>query len=1724
MTKPIAEPHPVAPAAAGNAGAHFEAAVGAYYLLAMVAGAEPRGLPGATITTVALQQRMANHPLDDVIIHAANLDGGAATLEIQAKRSMTFTASDDEFVDVVKQLWATAQKPEFEATRYETAVAISRTTTRVEHAVQDVLHWARVLDAATFHANVRRKGFASDPMRDFVEVCRANLAKCGAPDDDPTIWKLLRRFQVLVFDFEAVGSAFEHFARERSRYVLAPSQAPRAGELWSSLIRIAASNGRAAGAQTRQSILGTLTAEGGYRFAPDAGHAAALVRLAEDARFALLDVEDQIGGARLSRATLVEQCDAALAGTSVLNITGAPGVGKSMVLRRLVELSQRQGRVIVLRSGRVVGGGWLQFAHVLGVASSVEHFFTDLAASGGATLFVDNIDQIEDQRERTTISDLLSAAADYPGWRVVVTTTDDGTEWTKMLPEQVRAATATLTVPEISDDEAALLSEQNGAIADLLRPDHPAKSIARNLFHLARLASAGPAEARMIFTETDLARLWWRDGGGRGSGRFARLKAIRKMGAEFLAHPGRPATKADDLESSVVAELLGLYVAREEVPGTEIAFRHDVYRDWTVGFMIVDDPSLLRQLSKEHPVPVAVVRGLELSARLALDADPTGDRWLRLVADATSDNAHGSWRRPILLALPRAEKAAERLQALKPRLLANDGAILAELVRLLVVVDSVPASEILSQLRPKMQSPAGAIDLVLPKGPAWWPIINWLVNVRAELPTPVIPDIAKAFLAWLISTSRFGSDLPVNKDVVAMLFDWLDLLGEEMVPRSLRADEELPVSLNVPHHKDAYELVLMAAFSFALLNPDAARAYMAKLIRSDVRHGEFDTIVKRRGAMAKAAPAEFADFFMAGVVDPEDEDHGSRRRDHGPFGYRAQVFLSAGPTQGPMLEMLRHSRADGLALVRRIVEHATNWRRGQYSRGGNTAFPRFTVSFVWGEQTFEGDEHVYRWARSGVPSALTTSALMALEAWGHERLEAGDDAETVLRDVLGPAGSSCAFIAVALDLVLSHWPKFESIAWPFAACPHVLVLDDARHIRDLVGIDDCGMGSQDAASGAPSVAELKTRASRRSRMTDTFVRYVLGRKDDIGPLLKAALEQAIKDIPAPPPEPEADLLNGLYAVARRALRMADPTNWREMNGFRSDGSAVNLIGYLPDDAEQRQFDARNAEVDASTRRAGIMASIGLAFRDDAKATPQVVADALQWAQAEPLKLRQHRQDHDFELEQAERAVTMSAVLAVRHIIAREQPDAAAWAETVLRQAINEPVKKGYRGPQVEYDNQAIAAAGIMALYEKTSNPALWSDLLIIAALEHDSIVNALASGFGWLRANDQQLLRSIIRVLLLTSSYVRERFDQDAEKRLAERAAVVERGIAAELAWLRGGEGEPAWPKIAPWLVRRKTQIRIPGSSAGERQPRRAARARELYADESRLGLICSHLFPLALGDRPPWLLDLTKHIAKWAIDANGPDDEGRDADGRPFSLNQHFFEYLGLVVAALPHDEAMAAFIEPILALPDDACLDLLAKLLHGFDSAVNSVDASKPLDIFELRRVMAARLHRTRMYQRLSREKSFNCEVHLGDALRAMFYQVPGYHLGPRPPPRPPVDFLPVLPTLAGLVNGAPNSGYLAILFLDLLEVSPRPALLPYMLEALLGWCDARGADVGFWGHHDIGVRTCAWLTKVLAVEHASLTAQQQSNLRTALDIQVRAGVASARALEDLIDAHRR
>jgi hypothetical protein len=262
----------------------------------------------------------------------------------------------------------------------------------------------------------------------------------------------------------------------------------------------------------------------------------------------------------------------------------------------------------------------------------------------------------------------------------------------------------------------------------------------------------------------------------------------------------------------------------------------------------------------------------------------------------------------------------------------------------------------------------------------------------------------------------------------------------------------------------------------------------------------------------------------------------------------------------------------------------------------------------------------------------------------------------------------------------------------------------------------------------------------------------------------------------------------------------------------------------------------------------------------------------------------------------------------------------------------------------------------------------------------------------------------------------------------------------------------------------------------------------------------------------------------QWTIEANGPhgeDDE--DRDHRPTDWNIHFFDFLGVLAVNLSNEQLVSMFLEPMSRFRDEPFYDAIGAFLRGFDRATVATDTRDPENPAAVRSLVADRIRRGWGFKRLTREKIWSAETHLGDALNALFYQPSNWANRNQQPhiPRRWEGLLETMPTLTALVTEAPASGWLVYLFLNLVESFPCAALLPFVVHATGAWCSVYGADTNFWLERWIGARVCAWIEKTLDADDAAAAVliEVQDELTRCLDILVRSGVAQARETEERI-----
>ena len=154
----------------GGGGTHLEPRVASHYLAAMVAEGGARGVLG-TVVSIKTQQSEIDAPLDDLVIEARLTDGTRTRLDLQVTTTLSFTRSDEKWLDVVPRAWDTFRQTGFDPATRRIGIAVSQTTTKLERSIQPLLARARhAPDAGQYRTRLAKENGANKEQREFQVV------------------------------------------------------------------------------------------------------------------------------------------------------------------------------------------------------------------------------------------------------------------------------------------------------------------------------------------------------------------------------------------------------------------------------------------------------------------------------------------------------------------------------------------------------------------------------------------------------------------------------------------------------------------------------------------------------------------------------------------------------------------------------------------------------------------------------------------------------------------------------------------------------------------------------------------------------------------------------------------------------------------------------------------------------------------------------------------------------------------------------------------------------------------------------------------------------------------------------------------------------------------------------------------------------------------------------------------------------------------------------------------------------------------------------------------------------------------------------------------------------------------------------------------------------------------------------------------------------------------
>ena len=1712
-------PKATSPASSGPAGSLFEAQVGASYLLAMLVGGEPRGLPGTTITSVELQRAGEGFPLDDVIVHAHDAAGKAMVIEIQVKRSISFAPTDVVFRSVVAQIVETAKKSDFWESQNELAVATARTSRKIDGAYQDVLTWARQIGTSkVFSERIRRQGQASDEMRSFVKTFKSHLEELKFAHDDETVWKLLRRFQILVFDYTAVGSAAESLARERSARALEPSQANRGGDLWEALVALALKIAASGGDRSRETIrhdadLKTFTWVG------EPHHRLALAALAENSAAALADIRDQIDGVSINRPARVGEVRAHLDLGRYVEIRGDAGVGKSAILKHFANQAQIETRVLVMKPGRTIPRGWTTLRDTLRFEGSARELLLTLSSDGHGLLFIDNLDLFSTE-EQATVNDLVRTAATIPGFSVIATARRNfGVDDINWLPqeslEQLGRA-PTIYVNELDDAEVIEMAAAVPAIARLLASSHPARDVTRNLFRLARLADRSSG-APLLQTENDMADEWWDTADGPSQDRRERQRVLRHLAEQALQ-----ATAVFDV-SSENSDAVDALVATEtlrEFGDDRVGFRHDVLREWALARFIRSDITSLGRLPLDEPAPAYLARSVELYARSLIESADDDLAWSSLLATLSQPRVHGTWRRAVLLALVHSEVSRRVLKTAQTSLLADSGALLNELIRTTVAVHAQAAREAYAGSGLDVGILPGS--LVVPVGPFWSRLIEWILSIGDALPGGSLPDVVDLFNRW--STSMLGYD-PVTPRLLDRFYDWLCTIEDAKDEKSYRRSISLFGNALSSRQIDSLEGELRRGFAMcAHRNPKLAAEYLNAVKQRQEHEHIVQELQEFRGTLASAAPEALADLFEATLIPNQSSEQHHRLvpRLSGSFVFTDfdSHYLPVSPAQGPFFDLLKANSNVGQRLIRRLLDHAiaTHFRE----QTDKTAFididlPSGLRRFTWPD--------TFLWSRELHSTFYAvTSGLMALEAWAHTRVEAGETVEAVITSIFGEGDTPSAYLLIAIDLILSHWPSSREVAVPFVANPSLIILDRDRQLADRFEIPDIlGLkGIQREPIGPVNAKSLSERASRGTTLYDLLKFYTFdtdaARRDRLVLLLQKAMDEL------PTPGPDANFSNPEFMV-RHALNQLDPANWSPANYELQDGRTVTAQKYVPPKSETDhlapfQSDATQRSTDAQMQQASAELLEGSSTAD-LKAVNVMVDWAMAKPMGEPVEENERRADSSAWL--LRQAILNIAVIAMRDGDEQVLRKSREWAHGIFSDNLAQPIdRRGGPNEKLQYNSLALSFAGLAFSIRDRADERVVQRLLEISSHESPAGWPGFQASSFAIAKSDARLLKSTLRCALRACIRCRRNQESSESEYTAQKVRLrhkVESGVMSELDWLAGRSTEPEWPELP---------MRDSAQSLGveaERRPQGGVRKprtrQDFYIDTQGAAAWLSALSSIAYKFQYQWLRDVISHYRDWTINANGSSlTEELEFSDSPNEWNDSYVRLMAACLSDLSISEVDAFATSFIISLPPKVFLRVGATFLRSLDIAYLDFDAIDPLVAKHVRESLARALRSHINWNHFVSNRSASVETNMGNLVSALFFHT--YHHGFTPPKcylAPSLvektDIL--LPTIQSLASEAPTI-LVATEIMTLFKVAPHTEQLPFILEVGKSWVKTRPDDPTFWVDYGVGGKLCQLLEGMYEADRTAFEvgSKGRNTVDLILSILVRTGVPEAGHLE--------
>ena len=1071
-------PQGVSPYATGGGGVTFERKVAVQYLAHLLVGDGAAELgDGRRVVSVAFQQA-PDHPVDDLVVHAARADERepSLVLALGVRRSPRMVPSDADTRRLIRGFVSAVTSAPSDGREHRLALVVAGPQRHAEQLATLADHAAVQMDAPGFFELVRTPkkfdGGIRKRLAQFEKLVGHALDDLGVSDRDPAsveyhTWQLLSMLTVLMPRLEspdgtdwadllnrlvrvARGTDLAGALPLRDRLVaLAGDYSPKAAQVDLTMLR-----------RHAHAVLDTSVRR----------HVQGSQRLDLLHEQALASVRDAVATSDGDRSWRLDRDDAAAAlraaagNAAAMVVTGESGVGKSSLAMQsftagVADPGSVQARCVNLRHVPALA---VEFENMLGAPLS--SLLGELSAPM-RVLVVDGADAIAEGRENA-FRYLVDAAREGDVKVVAVCAEDTKQIVHDALAERLGAGVSEFAVSPLTDAEVGDIVRAFPELGNLAA-DARSRELLRRLVVVDLLIRSHVSG--VLLTDADAMDKVWsglvrrHEASDRGFPE-ARSSVMLQL-ADLELSGGDRLNVLSEIDQAALDGLRrdGLLRTSPDNPfriGPE--FAHDEVRRYAVARLLLGDKDLVSKIFR-----AGAPRWSLSAARLACQAwlaradsvdAPLQGRFVALQAsfDAVVEAGHGARWGDVpgesLLALP---DPGGLLGDAWPELRADDNAGLRRLARL---------------AEQRFQDDDGSV-----KTGAVEPLITPLLEDDAPWQSG---DYAERLLReWL--RAHVVANTPAGHPLRVLLRTRLveacseadrrhvERLEAEAAARAARTPEEIKqeriaeeraseflTAIGDGNRRERreipYEITCEIIIElFALLGPDLGTDGEA-ILRRVGRDAPWELAPAVEELLTGRALASYDPLLLATLTETYYLDDDAVGYELFDDGIRQHCARSLGLTPqcawylGPFVPLLQSDFRVGILVLNRLLNHATRVRIRILETSSQTGSPlnNDTVSphqteleITGSRQLYVGDEHVWIWYRgAGVGPPPCMSALLALEHWCDQLIKAGVPIKALIAILLDGC-ENLAMIGLIVGILVRHLEAADGLLDPYLSEP-----------------------------------------------------------------------------------------------------------------------------------------------------------------------------------------------------------------------------------------------------------------------------------------------------------------------------------------------------------------------------------------------------------------------------------------------------------------------------------------------------------------------------------------------------------------------------------------------------------------------------------------------------------------------------------------------------------------